>query len=139
MNSRERQALDRYITGNYGEDQFKDERDPGLCPEDIEYFEEDFDVENVKVSGHAMAFCMSPMSDVYEYDPAENGPECEVITQILARHPLYIPGRERSSLQETRLLDAESLKLYHKRYAKLGAYGREKVRCRVVRQVLCSK
>lgn len=24
---------------------------------------------------------------VYEYDPADDGPECEVITRILAAHP----------------------------------------------------
>lgn len=35
MNARERQALDRHITGNYGEDQFKgqpDGEESGLCP-----------------------------------------------------------------------------------------------------------
>ena len=24
---------------------------------------------------------------IYDYDPADNGPECEIITRILASHP----------------------------------------------------
>lgn len=46
---------------------------------------EPFDFPNS--SGHAMAFYRSPASNVYEYDPAEDGPECEVIMRILASHP----------------------------------------------------
>lgn len=33
MDSRQRADLDRYITGNYGEDQFRDEPDEDACPE----------------------------------------------------------------------------------------------------------
>jgi hypothetical protein len=35
MNQRERAELDRYITGNYGEDQFRDDDEPDeqcICP-----------------------------------------------------------------------------------------------------------
>ena len=32
---------------------------------------------------------------IYEYDSASDGPECEVITRILARHPRYVPGVEK--------------------------------------------
>ncbi len=65
LTRRESASLDRYITGNYGEDQFKP-----------------LNFDNT--SGHAMAFYTSPMADVYEYDPADDGPECEIITRILA-------------------------------------------------------
>ncbi len=36
---------------------------------------------------HALAFYRSPISSAYWYDPAEDGPEVEVITRILAAHP----------------------------------------------------
>ena len=68
MNARMRQDLDNYITGHWGEDQFP--------PLDLD-----------ATSGHAMAFYTSPMADVYDYDPAEDGPECEIITRVLASHP----------------------------------------------------
>ena len=37
---------------------------------------------------------------VYQYDCAEDGPECEVITRILARHPIYVPGEEKCRLDK---------------------------------------
>lgn len=32
---------------------------------------------------------------VYQYNPADDGPECEAITRILAHHPRYVPGVEK--------------------------------------------
>jgi len=62
--------LDNYITGHYGEDQFR---------------EEDED------TGHAFAFFTSPLSNAYVYDPADDGPEVETITRILASYPTLDP------------------------------------------------
>lgn len=84
MDQRMKNDLDNYITGHYGEDQFRDKEDPGLCPDDLE-----------GMSAHERAFRSVPTNGVYSYDPADDGPECEVITRILASHPLYIPGMER--------------------------------------------
>jgi hypothetical protein len=38
-------------------------------------------------SAHEQHFFYSSLSAVYDYDTAEDGPECEVITRILAAHP----------------------------------------------------
>ncbi len=56
MNSRESAALDRYITGNYGEDQFLDE-------DDI-------------MHGHEASFYNHTIGD---YEPTDDGPEADVI------------------------------------------------------------
>ena len=67
MNNRQRQDLDNYITGHYGEDQLRNQDE---------------------VSSAHWAYLMNqPMREVYDYDPADDGPECEVITRILASHP----------------------------------------------------
>ena len=110
INSRD---LDNYITGHYGEDQFRDDPDDNLCPDDYE-----------DMAGHEYAFRMTSFGNVYTYDPAEDGPECEVITRILAHHPLYIPGRERDIIRKGRLMDLLALHLYQKSYAKLAEQQR---------------
>jgi hypothetical protein len=38
-------------------------------------------------SVHAEHFFWSPLAHAYDYDPADDGPECEIITRILASHP----------------------------------------------------
>lgn len=38
-------------------------------------------------TGHEEAFFWSSLAHVYAYDPAEDGPECEIITRIMATHP----------------------------------------------------
>ena len=40
-------------------------------------------------SGHAMTFFRSWRGNVYEYDPADDGPEVEVIGRIRASHTSY--------------------------------------------------
>lgn len=50
-------------------------------------------------SGHATAFFRSPLANVYEYDPADDGPEVEVISRILTSHPGYVIGEERIILE----------------------------------------
>jgi hypothetical protein len=61
--------LDNYITGHYGEDKLK--HYDGYWP---------------APTAHQTHWEMSHNPLVYEYDPADNGPECEVITRILAAH-----------------------------------------------------
>lgn len=51
-------------------------------------------------SAHAEYVFWHGMPAVYEYNRAENGPECEVITRILAHHPLYIPREEKRRLDK---------------------------------------
>ena len=68
LTRRESDSLDRHITGNYGEDQFQD------------YLAEDYP----HTTAHELAFLFSWADGVYEYDPADDGPECEIITRILA-------------------------------------------------------
>lgn len=75
MNSRERQALDNYITGHYGEDQFLGDEIPDTA--------------------HAR-FAMRVFPEVYTYDPADDGPEVGIINNILASHPNYKPRAERA-------------------------------------------
>lgn len=36
------------------------------------------------LTGHQWAWASSLWLGVYDYDPAENGPECETITRIIA-------------------------------------------------------
>lgn len=67
VDSRQRQDLDNHITGHYGEDQFQGEGD--------------------FIDSAHWAFIMNqPMREVYSYNRAEDGPECEVITRVLASH-----------------------------------------------------
>ena len=71
MDSRQRQDLDNYITGHYGEDQFREERSefwPQMTAH-REYWER-----------HNCAY-------VYEYDPTADGPEVEVINAFKVAFP----------------------------------------------------
>jgi hypothetical protein len=79
-----------------------------------------------------------PVSGVYVYDPADDGPECETITRILARHPLYVPGLEKQATKVSRHLDAAALALHGKPFAKIGEDRRTIVRERVA-QTLARK
>ena len=44
-----------------------------------------------------------PFGGIYDYDPTNDGPECEVITRILASHPLYAVGIEKQMIVDERL------------------------------------
>ena len=69
LTRREFASLERYIAGNYGEDQFPE---PG----------------ELKISAHELYRLENVFfPSVYTYDPADDGPECEIITRILASHP----------------------------------------------------
>ena len=61
MDARQRQDLDRYITGNYGEEQF----------------------EGTEETSVHFDYCERP--NAY-YDPADDGPEVETITSIRINH-----------------------------------------------------
>ena len=91
MDARMRQDLDNYITGHYGEDQFKGEDD------EVDPFDYGDDYPET-AHGDYLVF----RSEVYAYDPAEDGPECEIITRILAAHPDYRPREERREMKADR-------------------------------------
>jgi hypothetical protein len=46
-------------------------------------------------TAHMIHFLKLPISGVFIYDPAEDGPECEVITRILAADWYYEIDKER--------------------------------------------
>ena len=85
------------------------------------------DVELVSVHEQYVTLHGSYLRFVYHYDSAENGPECEVITRILAAHPRYRMGEERRSIESTRLLDRTSLLFYERQYDELGSKERDVV------------
>jgi len=72
----------------------------------------------------------------YDYDSTDDGPECEVITRILAHHPLYVSGVEKQSLKYSRCLDVAALVLYGKAFDKIGEECRTIVRQRIVQTLL---
>ena len=81
-------------------------------------------------TGHMIHFLNRPLGEVYIYDSADDGPECEVITRILAAHPRYRMGEERRSIESMRLLDRTSLLFYERQYDELGSKERDVVnRC----------
>jgi hypothetical protein len=79
------------------------------------------------MTGHERAFFRNPMSYLYNYEQASDGPECEVITRILAAYPHYRMGEERRSIESTRLLDRTSLLFYEHQYDELGSKERDVV------------
>lgn len=71
MDYKQRQDLDRYITGNYGEDQFKGE--DAFWPD---------------ISAHQEYWEMHNNPHVYEYDPTDDGPEVVIVARIKAAFPI---------------------------------------------------
>jgi hypothetical protein len=63
VDNRHRQNLDNYITGRYGEDQFRSDFWPDL-------------------SAHQEYWEHRNLSDVYEYDPTDDGPEVGIINRV---------------------------------------------------------
>jgi hypothetical protein len=43
-------------------------------------------IEKAEFTAH-QEYQLALFNGVYEYDPADDGPECEIITRILASHP----------------------------------------------------
>lgn len=85
MDSRQRQDLDNYITGHYGEDQF----------ERSEFWPE--------ISAHQEYWERHTCAQVYEYDPTDDGPEVEIVARIKAAHPLtWDPALNRAALELSR-------------------------------------
>lgn len=80
-----------------------------------------------------MAFYTSPLANVYEYDPADDGPEVRVINKILAKHVFYAPGKEGSLLRFQQFVDKVARHLYGERYGRLGKRRQENVRHEVIR------
>jgi hypothetical protein len=50
------------------------------------------------MTGHEVYHRSQQSISVYEYDRSDDGPECEVITRILAHHPHYVPGVEKRAI-----------------------------------------
>ena len=82
-------------------------------------------------NGHMAYFMLSCYWDVLEYDSAEDGPECETITRILAKHPLYKPGQEKHDIALWRVLNRAALLLYAQGYDTLRSDMQEVVIKRV--------
>jgi hypothetical protein len=121
MDTRQRQDLDNHITGHYGEDQFRDEDRREFWP---------------MTSVHREYWERHHLADVYEYCPADDGPECEIITRILARYPLYIPGMERRTLLSSRMLDIAAVVQFSQPFKDLTENQRTLVRNHVARAYL---
>jgi len=58
-------------------------------------------------TAHMVHFLNSPLGNIFTYDPTDDGPECEIITRILASHPRYVPGVEKRALQLLRSCQPE--------------------------------
>jgi hypothetical protein len=87
VDTRQRQDLDRYITGNYGEDQYrKPFHSPYWPPQ----------------TAHQIFWEQNNCPFVYEYDPADDGPEVEVSRAILISHLDYELMFERAYFLMTR-------------------------------------
>lgn len=82
-------------------------------------------------TAHMIHFLNRPLGEIYVYDPADDGPECEVITRILAGHPSYISGTEKQTIQYSRYLDVAALVLYNTSFAELSAERQAIVRQRI--------
>lgn len=87
-------------------------------------------------TGHMVHFLNRPLGEIYTYDPTDDGPECEVITRILARYPLYVPGLEKQVIQSSRHLEAASLVLFGKSFKDIGEERRTIVRDRVTQALV---
>jgi len=116
LTNRESASLDRYITGNYGEDQF-------------EY--EEHTVRDMSV--HEEAFYLHGLPEVFTYDSAEDGPEVEIIKGILASQPLYVPGKEGELLRFQDFVNRVARHMYGDRYGRLGAKRKTLVYKRVIK------
>ena len=79
-------------------------------------------------TGHAVAFYASHPARAYSYDPTDDGPEAEIITRILAKHALYIPGKEGELLRFQHFVDKAARALFGDRYGRLGKKRQATVR-----------
>jgi hypothetical protein len=85
-----------------------------------------------EISGHRLAWVCNNRG-VYDYDPTDDGPECEVITRILASQPLYSPSREAELLRFQHFVDKVARAMYSERYGRLGVRRKLKVVAKVIR------
>lgn len=81
---------------------------------------EEADIRWEQLSGHEAAFSSNPMANVFTYDPADDGPECETITRVLAHHPLYKAGAERHFLRASVNVNTAARILFQREYAQLS-------------------
>ncbi len=78
-------------------------------------------------TGHMKYFMGLSLYNVLVYDAADDGPECETITRILAKHPLYKPGQEKHDIALWRVLNRAALLLYSQAYDMLRSDMQEAV------------
>lgn len=83
------------------------------------------------MTGHEAYHRLEQSISVYEYDSADNGPECEVITRILAKHSLYVIEAEKKVFHVNRYFEAAALVLFGKSFDKLTVEHSTIVRNRV--------
>jgi crotonobetainyl-CoA:carnitine CoA-transferase CaiB-like acyl-CoA transferase len=89
--NRQQQDLDRYITGNYGEDQFRSDEWPEL-------------------NAHRLNWETHNNPHVYEYDPTDDGPEIEIVARIKAAYPRTWDGSLRRILNDSYLVRLDRMK-----------------------------
>ncbi|SRR6266446_1180917 len=82
-------------------------------------------------SVHEDYFHLNPMRKLYNYDPTDDGPECEVITRILAHHSLYVPGVEKQIIKFSRMLDIAAIAQFSRMFADISEDERNIIRNRV--------
>ena len=89
------------------------------------------ELEEMYTTAHQQYAQHHILHDCYEYDPTDDGPECETITRILAKHPFYKPGQEKHDIALWRVLNRTALLLYSQGYDTLRSDMQEVVIKRV--------
>lgn len=74
------------------------------------------------------------LHDVYQYDPTDDGPECEIITRHIAKQVFYVPGAEAQAIEFSMMLDAGAQIIYRTPFATLGDNQQAQVRSEVARK-----
>ncbi len=82
-------------------------------------------------SAHEDHYWRTSLSNIYTYDTTDDGPECETITRVLAKHPLYKPGQEKHDIALWRVLNRAAILLYAQGYDTLRSDMQEVVIKRV--------
>jgi hypothetical protein len=76
----------------------------------------------MSLPGHEAAYWSGSIFNwVFDYDPADDGPECEIATRILASHPLYTPGKEAELLRFQKFVNRVARHMYDNPYSRLSA------------------
>jgi hypothetical protein len=114
MDARQSRDLDNWITGHYGEDQFKD------CDD-----EDQFDDGHMSAheAFHFIERFKSPVvnPEPYIYDSADDGPEVEIIKKIMSSHMQSFLNLEKRNLRLWVMRDWASREIFSKPFDELFA------------------